>query len=224
MKWIHQYQLFLFDFDGLLVDTENLHLQAYKDVCRSRGFNLDWDFEQFCRIAHAKASGTRDALYEMFPGLAVQEPRWEILYQEKKDAYENLLRSGNLQLMPGAEELIAALHAANIKRCVVTNSPLKQIEIIREALPVLQTIPLWLTRESYQNPKPAPDGYLKAIEMIGQKGDRVIGFEDSLKGLQSLYAAGADGVLICPKGASHVSECAKLNAVHFESLSSVEFG
>ncbi len=223
MKWIHQYQLFLFDFDGLLVDTEHLHLQAYQELCRSRGFNLEWNFQQFCRIAHAKASAMRDALYELFPGLLAQEPRWEILYQEKKDAYENLLRFGNFRLMPGAEELIAALHADSIKRCVVTNSPLKQIEIIREALPILQTIPLWLTRERYQHPKPAPDGYLKAIEMIGSQGDRIIGFEDSLKGLQSLHAAGAHGVLICPADAAYVSECAKLNASHFESLSSVEF-
>ncbi len=223
MKWIQKYQLFLFDFDGLLVDTEHLHLQAYKELCSSRGFNLEWGLQEFCRIAHAKASSMREALYELFPGLLAQEPCWEVLYQEKKDAYEKLLTVENLQLMQGAEELIQGLHAAHIKRCVVTNSPLKQIEIIREALPILQTIPLWLTRESYQNPKPAPDGYLKAIQMIGEQGDRIIGFEDSLKGLQSLHAAGVRAVLICPGNAAHVSECAKLNASHFESLSSISF-
>ena len=91
----------------------------------------------------------------------------------------------------------------------------------REAIPVLKTVPLWLTRENYQNPKPAPDGYLKAIEMLEGKGGRTIGFEDSLKGLQSLHAAGVDGVLICPPASAQVAECAKLGAMQFESLSKV---
>jgi len=218
MKWISEYQLFLFDFDGLLVDTEAMHFQAYQEMCHSRGFKLEWSFEQFCQHAHAKASGMRDALYALFPGLLVQEPSWEVLYQEKKDAYERLLGNGKLQLMRGAEEVLIALEQANMKRCVVTNSSLSQVEVIRNVLPVLQTIPLWLTRESYPYPKPAPDGYIKAIEMLGQRGDRIVGFEDSLKGLQSLMAAGVDGVLVCPKSLPQVAECAQLNAVHIESL------
>ncbi len=221
MNWIHQYQLFLFDFDGLLVDTEPLHFEAYKELCRARGFDLQWDFQKFCHVAHSKSMAMREGLYTEFPALFEMEPRWEVLYQEKKDAYEHLLKVGRLGLMEGAEELLIALDKAGLKRCVVTNSPLKQIEMIKQAIPVLQTIPLWLTRESYSNPKPAPDGYLKAIEQLGEKGDQVIGFEDSLKGLQSLHAAGAKGVLVCPSEASQVSECAKLSALHFESLSSI---
>ncbi len=218
MQWIHHYQLFLFDFDGLLVDTERLHFQAYREMCRRRGFLLSWSFEEFCQVAHAKAQGMRDSLYLLFPGLLQQEPRWEVLYQEKKDIYEQLLEQGELKLMEGAEELLRALDKAKIKRCVVTNSPLKQIEVIRESLPILQSISLWLTRETYQQPKPAPDGYLKAIEMLGEEGDKVIGFEDTLKGLQALHGAGVQGVLVCPAHSPQVSACTQLGAFHTESL------
>ncbi|MBI3211630.1 MAG: HAD family phosphatase, partial [Simkania negevensis] len=86
MDWIERYELFLFDFDGLLVDTEPLHFEAYRKLCQERGFELEWDFKTFCKIAHAKASGTRDALYELFPDLFRQEPNWAILYAEKKGA------------------------------------------------------------------------------------------------------------------------------------------
>ena len=97
MKWIHNYQLFLFDFDGLLVDTEPLHFKAYQEICRARGFSLDWDLKKFCWVAHTKASGMRDGLYTEFPELFTMEPRWEVLYQEKKDAYERLLKLGKLR-------------------------------------------------------------------------------------------------------------------------------
>lgn len=219
MEWIFRYQLFLFDFDGLLVDTEPLHFEAYRQMCCKRGFTLDWDFQRFCRVAHAKASGMRDGVYAEFPALQAAEPRWEVLYQEKKEAYEQLLKTRPIELMPGAAELLMALDQAGINRCVVTNSPMKQIAIIREVVPLLKTIPQWLTRESYQNPKPAPDGYLKAIELFGADPAKTVGFEDSLKGLQSLLAAKVTGVLVCPLNSPQVAECSSLGAMHAESFS-----
>ena len=102
MQWINRYQLFLFDFDGLLVDTERLHLEAYVEMCRARGFELTWNLSQFCRVSHAKALGTREALYAEFPALLESESSWEVLHQEKKEAYERLLRAGRLKLMPGS--------------------------------------------------------------------------------------------------------------------------
>ncbi len=81
--------------------------------------------------------------------------------------------------MPGVEELLKELIELKSKRAVVTNSTKEQIETIKELLPLLKSIPLWITREDYENPKPAPDGYLKAMEVLADSGDRVIGFEDS---------------------------------------------
>lgn len=218
MEWITRYQLFLFDFDGLLVDTERLHFLAYIEMCANRGFKLTWNFEQFCEAAHFKSFGLKDAIYEEFPGLYAMEPRWEILYQEKREAYERLLENGKLELMPGVEVLLTKLEQRGIRRCVVTNSPRKQIDRIKRFFPVLDTIPLWITREDYNLPKPAPDGYLKAIEVMGQPGDQIIGFEDSMKGLQALLAAGVEGILICPNNLPQVAECAQLGVDHFETL------
>ena len=44
MNWISNYDLFLFDLDGLLVDTEKLHFEAYKRLCSRFGYELAWDF------------------------------------------------------------------------------------------------------------------------------------------------------------------------------------
>ena len=47
MQWIHDFQLFLFDFDGLLVDTEHLHYQAYVNMLSKHGYKLELNFGNF---------------------------------------------------------------------------------------------------------------------------------------------------------------------------------
>jgi beta-phosphoglucomutase len=219
MHWIQNYQLFLFDFDGLLVDTERVHFAAYAELCRRYGYALPWDFEQFCREAHGKAMGVWEGLFREFPGLVAQQPSKEALYEEKKAIYVELLAKSKLELMDGAAELLAVLAEKGAKRAVVTNSPRSHIELIQVALPQLKSIPLWVTREDYAQPKPSPEGYLKAIQLLGVPGDRVIGFEDTAKGLKALLGAGVEGVLVCPAQQDHVSECVALGAKHCEKLS-----
>src|SRR5580658_4074354 len=105
MKWIHDFQLFLFDFDGLLVDTEGLHYAAYVNMLARRGFRLDWSFAEFSERAHLNSTALREGLYSQFPDL---DPNWNLVYAEKKKAYEELLGSGMLKLMPGVEPLLKA--------------------------------------------------------------------------------------------------------------------
>ncbi|HEY2810967.1 MAG TPA: HAD family phosphatase [Rhabdochlamydiaceae bacterium] len=219
MKWIEQFQLFLFDFDGILVDTEYLHYSAYVKMCALRGFSLEWDFEHYCTIAHRESQGIRKALLSQLPALAAQEPNWDALYAEKKKCYMQLLEnSENLQLLPGVESLLRVLHERNIAHCVVTNSPREHIEMIRALLPSLQRIPHWITREDYTLPKPSPEGYQKALSLYPYPKEKVIGFEDTLKGFQALHAVAGQCVLICPPHRTHIPECLALGGTHFPSF------
>ena len=219
MNWIQDYQLFLFDFDGLLVDTERLHYAAYKELCRRHGCELKWDFERFCQEAHRKAMGVWDGLKREFPSMFESGQDVGVFYEEKKLIYVDLLKTSPLELMPGALELLRALEACGAKRAVVTNSPKEHVELIKVSLPILQSIPLWITREDYAQPKPSPEGYLKAIESLGKNpNDRIIGFEDTLKGLKALLAAGAESFLVCPAESGHVAEGVALGAKHRTNL------
>src|ERR1700722_3484515 len=103
MQWIHQYQLFLFDFDGLLVNTEEIHYLAYKKMFSDRGIHLNWSFSRYCQAAHYQAEGLRDQVYAEFPQLHVMEPDWKVLYAEKKRAVLALINEGAVQLMPGVD-------------------------------------------------------------------------------------------------------------------------
>ncbi len=196
MQWTHDYQLFLLDFDGLLVDTETLHYQAYVRMCETRGFHLPWSFEDFGKAAHFDSKQLRIALYKTLPGLLEQEPNWSVLYTEKKQHYLTILQETNIELMPGVESFLLYLKEHRFKRCVVTHSPQEQVAFIRHKNKALQTIENWITREDYRLSKPNPEPYLKAIERFASGNDRIIGFEDSPRGVFSLLGTPAKAVMI----------------------------
>lgn len=197
MDWIFRYQLFMFDFDGLLVNTELLHYEAYRQMCAARGVNFTWDFDHYCRYAHYEATGFREALFKDFPALKESQPDWNILYEEKKAALIKLVLDGKTELMPGVAPLLKELEKQNIKRCVVTHSPSLLIDSIKNQNPILNTIPFWITREQYSKPKPDSECYIKAIEMYAEKDDAVIGFEDTPRGLRALMGTRATPVIVC---------------------------
>lgn len=219
--WIHDYQLFLFDFDGLLVNTEKLHFLAYQMMCRKHGFDLEWDFPRYCRAAHYDDRGLRDQIYEEFPKLQEAYPNWDFLYQEKKNFYQNLLQEGEVQMMPGVTELLYQLAKSQIRRCVVTHSPKQQVDVIVKKNPVLNTIPRWITRGDYLKAKPDPECYLKAIQILGKEGDHVIGFEDTPRGLRALQGTLAKAVLICPNWHPALPELKEEGVLHFPNFCSL---
>jgi len=218
MSWIHQYQLFLFDFDGLLVNTEEIHYQAYKKMCANRGFNFHWDFERYCQAAHYDANALRDQLFIELPALHAQEPDWSVLYAEKKKALRELLLNGAVQLMPGVEKLLKLIKEADIKCCVVTHSPDDMVSIIRQQLPILNTIPFWITREHYVQPKPNSECYLKAIDLLAEPQDKVIGFEDTPRGLRALSGTRAKSVIICQTNYPELPAFIQAGSSHFTSF------
>lgn len=196
MHWIHDYQLFLFDFDGLLVNSEEVHFQAYQRMCEKYGFKLDWSFARYCQAAHYSAEGLKEQIYEALPALFEVEPHWDILYAYKRQQVIDLLEAGAIRLMPGVEELLSALQQANLKRCVVTHSPKTLVDVVRRQHAILDTIPHWITREHYTHPKPHPEGYQLAIQKFANPQENIIGFEDTPRGIEALLQTSATPVLI----------------------------
>lgn len=224
MDWISEYQLFLFDFDGLLVDTEKLHFQAYIDLCARRGYDLKWTFHRYSEAAHHESTGLRDHIYAEFPGLHTEEPNWDVLYEEKKKIFLELLEKGKIPLMPGVNELLLALQEKNIPRCVVTHSLKSLIQKIRKQNPVLDTIPYWITRDDYTHAKPHPECYQAAIARYAKEDDKVIGFEDSPRGLQSLTGTRAQPILICPPDSPYIEKMLHVypNVSYFPSFEAIQ--
>lgn len=222
MQWIHDYQLFLLDFDGLLVNTEEVHFQAYRKMCRQHGFELKWTFDRYCQAAHYHAEGLKEQIYAEFPSLKAKEPDWQSLYSQKKLAMVDLIKQGAIHMMPGAEALLSALHTANIPRAVVTHSPNELIAEVRKQNPILETIPNWITREDYSHPKPHPECYLTAIKRLAKPNDKIIGFEDTPRGLMALLATTAQPVLITTVKYPEIPSFLKSGVLHYPSLTAIK--
>lgn len=196
MHWISDYQLFLFDLDGLLVNTEELHFHAYAKMCLNRGFSLPWNFSTYFKIAQADSASIQKELYLALPDLQKEEPSWDVLYAEKRSEYLSILENEPCPMLPGAERLLLELQNRDVKRAVVTHSGLALVKKIKEKNPVLNTIPYWFCREDYERPKPSPDGYLKAIATLASDKDRIIGFEDSFRGMTALMGTRAKPIFV----------------------------
>lgn len=222
MKWVDDFNLFLFDLDGLLVNTENIHYQAYIDMLRKRGFKLEWSFLKFCEAAHFDDDCLKEGIYSVFPKLYEQEPNWEVLKKEKNKIYLELVKSSKIELLRGVEKLLNELQKKNKKSCVVTNSSKPMTDMIRAKQPILKKIPNWVTREAYAFSKPHPESYLHAIKLFGEKGDIIIGFEDSLRGIKALLRTPAIAVLINPILDPRVGSVLTKNFFHFESFEDIE--
>jgi len=191
-------------------------------MCAARGYNLDWSFSRYCQAAHYEATALRDQVYTTFPILQKQEPNWDVLYAEKKQALITLFKTGAVHLMPGAESLLKALQVANIPRCVVTHSADELVSLIRTQNPILNTIPHWFTREHYSQPKPHPECYLKAISTFAKPNDNIIGFEDTPRGLKALLGTRAKPVLVCSAEYPEIPSFKALGASHYSSLKDLQ--
>ena len=211
MHWILDYELIFFDFDGLLVNTEYLHFTAYQQLLKAHDVSFPWDFSTFVGIAHQSSEQLRKTITDHCPTL-IEKETWEKLYREKQRYYSKLLETHHLEFMPGVPKLLELVQQHRISHAVVTNSTHHQVSSIKRHLPLLKSIPIWITREDYTHPKPAPDAYLKAIEVLGGAKEKMVGFEDALRGIRALEQAHITPVLICP------SDHPQLNQIKRDSL------
>lgn len=212
-------KLVCFDFDGLLVNTEELHFRAYNAAVKEYGYSLSWDFFNYCKEAHVSSEVLASAIYTLCPGLKDKEPHFENIRSVKIGFYEKLIQSSLLSLMDGAEYIINMLTSMNIPMAIVTNSPKIQIEVITEMLPPLSLIPTVISRECYSRSKPHPDGYNKALELHSVESHHAIGFEDTIKGVRSLSAALIQPIIVCSPENPHLKDFPDLD--HITTLRSV---
>lgn len=188
-------EAFLFDLDGLLVDSEPMHYTAFTNTAKSFGYEIPWDFFTYCQKAHTQSLGLKKAFLDLFPAA---EGVWPELYHKVKLNFSQLIELSPLELMPGVNTLLDDIIAKNKKLAVVTNSSTPMVLAIMSKQPLLKKIPIWITREDYTNAKPLPDGYLKALEVLKVDAAQACGFEDSPRGVKALKAAGIQHFHISP--------------------------
>ena len=193
-------EILLFDLDGTLIDTEQIHFQAYKQVLSSKySTDMNWSFESYCITSHCSSTGLQHRIMHEFAQLFEDNHlTWTEFYKQKKQMHAQLLTERTVDLLPGVEQYLERqLNNTNNLRFVVTHSPRIAIQVIyekfqlfRRAFPDEQLN--WITQDDYEKAKPEPDGYLVALRRSVSDIDEdaiVVGFEDTPRGFQSLKTA-----------------------------------
>lgn len=203
----------LFDLDGTLVDTELAAAKAIDACFAGWGIQIHKDDASYITGRTWETSADFLASKYSLPVSAAQA--CEIMVA----AYRQTLTT-DITIVPGGADAVRALASAGHKLALVSGSRRADILWALGKLGILAQFPVVLGAEDYPNSKPAPDGYLKALQLLGQRDPkRTLVFEDSQPGIASALAAGCWVTAIT--GTNHFKQDTSLAHHHIEDLSCV---
>ena len=176
----------VFDFDGVLADSERLHFAAFRDVLGDEGWTLS-ERDYFDRYL-----GFDDAAlvseFARDQQIALAAPAQAALVQRKAEMFQSRLVAAGV-LYPGAPAAIARL-GARYRLAIASGSLAVEIRTVLAAAGLSQAFAAVIGADDVPRSKPAPDPYLAAVRALGVPASAAVAIEDSRWGLESARAAG----------------------------------
>ena len=180
-------KLIVFDLDGVLVDSKDIHFNA-----------LNLALEKIDEI-YIISKEEHIAIYEGLP----TNKKLEILTERKQlpnSLYENIWKDkqvitfdlfNEIQKDQDLIEYFKLIKGSGINIAVASNSIRKTIDICLERLGIIEYVDLILSNEDVKNPKPHPEIYWKTMSSFGVLPEQTVIFEDSIVGILSAKQSGA---------------------------------
>lgn len=196
---------FLFDMDGTLVDSTAIVEAIWT------GFAPQHDLiaEEIIEQSHGRQA--MDTLAAFLPHLTWAERR---ALADGLNAQEEEMLDGIIEVA-GAAALMRTLLDLGAPVALVTSAH-RQLALARMHAANVPLPDVLVTAEDIPRGKPAPDGYLRAAELLGVDVTACLGFEDAELGLQAVIAAGAQPVVIGPHVSPTTSNLPRLT--HYSDL------
>jgi HAD superfamily hydrolase (TIGR01509 family) len=176
----------VFDFDGVLADTEGLHLAAFQEVFGSRGWRLDAREYFDCYLGYDDR-GLIDA-YSRDRGLPLRPDDVEALLAAKALAFQRRIQSGDV-LYPGARACVERL-ATRFRLGIATGALRAEVLEILGTAGVLACFAAVVAADDVSASKPDPEPYLAAAAKLGLRPADCAAIEDSRWGVASARDAG----------------------------------
>ena len=182
----------MFDFDGVIADSERLHLRAYQEILAPEGIELS-TADYFARYLGYDDVGVFKALGRDHD-VPMDEHRVTELIARKGQRYESLAAAGEM-LFPGAADFIRAA-AAVVPVAIASGALTHEIEEVLERAGLRPLFPVIVGADQTEHSKPHPDPYHAAFDRLRSNSGRdliaqqTVAIEDSRWGLLSARAAG----------------------------------
>lgn len=194
----------LFDLDGTLADTESQgHRPAYNQAFDELGIGWHWSPRLYRELLLQQGGRERIRHYLQNHNPLLSDPhkqqveknanRWvQKIHDRKSRHFTRLIKAGQVRLRCGVARLLAQAHQQGLKLGIVTNASSQTLEpFLHHCLgDELRAVIAQVVRaDQVAHKKPAPDVYLRALEMLGVQADECIAIEDSEAGLLAADAA-----------------------------------
>ena len=187
-------QAIVFDFDGVLVDSEPMHYEAFRQVGRTIGY--EFDYQQY--LNELIGFDDRDAFEHMIERGGAQvgsETSIATLCDDKQRAFEQLVQRG-IQPIAGALELVDH-SATQLPIAIASGATMTDITLILDQLDRRHVFETIVAADHVARSKPNPQSYALAVEQLAARHPELalepahcLAIEDTPAGLESARGAG----------------------------------
>lgn len=191
---VSQLDAVIFDFDGVIVDTEPIHYKAFQEVLEPLGLGFSW--QQYTEIY--MGFDDRDAFNEAFTQgeSLVGSSELHRLIDLKAKIFQKLIREG-ITAYPGVVNLIKNLHSHRIPLGISSGALLSDISPILTTLGINNVFDIIVTADDVSKSKPDPESYRLAFDQLRTKcpqtpifHSRTLAIEDTPAGITAAKGAG----------------------------------
>ncbi len=181
---------FLFDLDGVIVDTAVFHFQAWRRLAQKLGG--DFTEEQNEQLKGVSRVDSLNKIIE-WTGATVSDEEFQSLMVEKNEWYLELVQGlGPQDALPGALNFLQTAYDQGVK--IALGSASKNAPMILEKLGITPLFTAIIDGNNVVNGKPHPEVFLKGAEALGLEPSECVVFEDSIAGVQAAKTGGMSSV------------------------------
>ncbi len=181
----------IFDFDGVIADSEPLHFQAFREALAATGRSLaeaDY-YEKYVGLSDATLL---DAILANGPDEAMSDEAQRLLH-DKRTRYMEAIRSRRC-LMPGADRLIHDLHR-RWPLAICSGALRKEVTCILNGEGLMKRFGVIVTSDDFTSSKPDPEGFFLTLDRLRQTlqslaAESCVVLEDSAAGVAAARSAG----------------------------------
>jgi HAD superfamily hydrolase (TIGR01509 family) len=199
----------IFDIDGTMVNNTSYHRQAWFDLCRRYGIELD--HQSYHDKIHARSN---DKIVPNLFGTDVDDAFIRRIEHEKESLYRETFRPV-MKETPGLTPLLNELRDSGIPCAAASNSPKANVDFVLDEMGIRGFFQAVTYRDLVKVGKPDPELFLTAAAGIGIPPKQCLVFEDSASGFKAARAAGMRYIAITFGADPHeLKEAADATAVH----------
>ena len=193
---------FIFDLDGVIVDTAKYHFLAWRKLANSIGFDFtELQNEQLKGVSRVKSLEKILA----WGNKTISEDEFTVLMAEKNEDYLSYIDKMDAQeLLPDVTKILDYLIAAN--QYIGLGSASKNARMILEKVNILEKFDVLVDGNDVTKGKPDPEVFLKAAQQFNVTPENCIVFEDAVAGIQAANTAGMISIGIGDKKNLHEAE------------------